>query len=434
MNLGNLTNRLNQWLARRQQRVLEEAYQSARVISELETQYFNGEKIASSHDRSKTVYDYVRSLRDRQLLNIRSNLIQFGAGNFLFNHQHANQESLDPSGNSEFQSDEIIQKLNYIESVIAKYREDNFPDAELLNSKDTIPTNEIPDRADADPAKSEGTIASVIDPPIIEADSHAKQSRSLFRKLTPFRSEVREAEYERQAVINIRLRRQQNQIATRFLIIIILVPLLTQILAKHLLFDPILGNYSDRNPEQIQLTQAIRKKFDEELRLVNARLDVENLLGIIPELTPELKREKLKEAAVELWQESRNEALNGLKNLLADGVALVVFVVLVYFGRNKIAILRIAANRSFLNLYDPVKVFLFILFTDMFVGFHSAEGWEVILESIAEHFGIPANETFIKGFIATVPVFLDSWLKFWIFTYLTRFSPASSAIYERMNT
>jgi hypothetical protein len=161
---------------------------------------------------------------------------------------------------------------------------------------------------------------------------------------------------------------------------------------------------------------------------------VESLLGITPALTPEIKREKLKEAATELWQEARNEELEGLKNLLADGVALVVFGIIVYFGRNKLTILRHTVNRSFLNLYDPVKVFLFILVTDTFVGFHSAEGWEVILEGVAEHFGIPANETFVKGFIATVPVFIDSCLKFWIFTYLTRFSPASSAIYERMNT
>ncbi|MGV2827995.1 CemA family protein [Myxosarcina sp. GI1(2024)] len=373
-------------------------------------------------------------MRDRQLLNIRSNLIQFGIGNFLSNRQRSNQDTTDSGGNIGFQGDEIVEKLNYIESVIAKYREDSFPDAELLDSKDKITASELPESAERATSKSEATTAQVIDPPIIEADSQPRQSRSLFGKLKPFRSEAREAEYERQAVINIRLRRQHNRIATRWIIIIILVPLLTQILAKNLLFDPILGNYSDRNPKRIELTQAIQEKFDEEIRLLNDKLDVEYLLGIIPELTPEFKREKLEEAAVELWQESRNEELNGLKNLLADGVALAVFAVLVYFGRNKIAILRHTVNRSFLNLYDPVKVFLFILVTDMFVGFHSAEGWEVILESIAEHFGIPANETFIKGFIATVPVFLDSCLKFWIFTYLTRFSPASSAIYERMNT
>ncbi|QZZ23707.1 hypothetical protein J5X98_21875 [Leptothermofonsia sichuanensis E412] len=83
---------------------------------------------------------------------------------------------------------------------------------------------------------------------------------------------------------------------------------------------------------------------------------------------------------------------------------------------------------------DPAKVFLLILVTDMFVGFHSVEGWDVILASVFHHFGLPENDTFIKSFIATVPVFMDSCIKFWIFNYLTRFSPSASAVYERMNT
>ncbi len=83
---------------------------------------------------------------------------------------------------------------------------------------------------------------------------------------------------------------------------------------------------------------------------------------------------------------------------------------------------------------DPTKVFLFILVTDMFVGFHSAEGWNVLLESFTHHFGLPENEAVIQMFIATVPVIIDSCIKFWIFIYLTRFSPSASAIYERMNT
>ena len=70
----------------------------------------------------------------------------------------------------------------------------------------------------------------------------------------------------------------------------------------------------------------------------------------------------------------------------------------------------------------------------MFVGFHSAEGWDVILESLAKHFGLPENQAAIKAFIATVPVIADACIKFWIFSYLTRYSPSTSAIYERMNT
>jgi hypothetical protein len=163
-------------------------------------------------------------------------------------------------------------------------------------------------------------------------------------------------------------------------------------------------------------------------------LAVQELLGIIPELSAEERRDRMTEKATELWQEAREAELNGLKNLLADLVAVGTFAGLVYFNRNRLKILRSATNRTFLSLSNPVKVFLFILVTDMFVGFHSAEGWSVILNGVGRHFGLPENEAAVGMFIATVPVFLDSCIKFWIFTYLTRYSPASSAVYERMNT
>lgn len=96
--------------------------------------------------------------------------------------------------------------------------------------------------------------------------------------------------------------------------------------------------------------------------------------------------------------------------------------------------LTFSSFRNTTSLNDPTKVFLFILFIDMFVGFHSAKGWEVILEGIGEHLGLLESKVFINGFIATVPVFIDACIKFWIFSYLTFHSPSTSAIYERMNT
>jgi hypothetical protein len=213
-----------------------------------------------------------------------------------------------------------------------------------------------------------------------------------------------------------------------------LVPLLLGIVSRTFLFGPLLGTYADRNPSQIELSEEIQKEFSLELLRFRETLAVQELLGIIPELNVEERRERMAEEAQELWREAREAELNGLKNLLADLVAVGTFAGLVYFNRNRLKILRSATNRTFLSLSDPVKVFMFILVTDMFVGFHSAEGWSVILNGLGRHFGLPENEAAVGMFIATVPVFLDSCIKFWIFSYLTRYSPASSAVYERMNT
>ncbi|MEM9151876.1 MAG: proton extrusion protein PcxA, partial [Cyanobacteria bacterium P01_F01_bin.3] len=82
---------------------------------------------------------------------------------------------------------------------------------------------------------------------------------------------------------------------------------------------------------------------------------------------------------------------------------------------------------------DSAKAFIIILLTDTFVGFHSPHGWEVLLEGVADHLGLPANRNFIFLFIATFPVILDTVFKYWIFRYLNRISPSAVATYKTMN-
>jgi hypothetical protein len=295
--------------------------------------------------------------------------------------------------------------------------------------------------------------------------------------------------YEQEVVQELRVRRAQNRMAVRWLALLLLLPLLIQTLTRHLVLNPVLGSYFDQNPSQVELSLEIEEEFLHKFTEYKEALEVKHLLARAvleeeqkkhkeyknspkeeaalatalfgdlssdllkdvlsqqpgkfrsllitsgwTEVEEELQEKALQEKALELWREAQEEQLNGIKNVLADGTALLAFAGLVYIGRYRIAAIRSFSNRAFLSLNDPTKVFMFILITDMFVGFHSAEGWEVVLEGIAHHFGLPESKVMINGFIATVPVFIDACVKFWIFSYLTRYSPAASAIYERMNT
>lgn len=237
---------------------------------------------------------------------------------------------------------------------------------------------------------------------------------------------------EQQVLQDLRLRRLETRQAFRWAIILVLIPLTIHLFTKFAILNPVLGSYGDQHPTQIELSEEIRRHFLDEMTEAKGELEIRQLLGDV--ITEEEKQKVLHEKAEELWRESRNEAVNGLKNVIADGTALLAFIGIVFLNRSKLTTIRSATNRAFLNLRDPVKVFLFILVTDMFVGFHSAEGWEVILSGLASHLGLPESKTAIYGFIATVPVIIDSIIKFWIFSYLTRYSPSASAIYERMNT
>lgn len=102
-------------------------------------------------------------------------------------------------------------------------------------------------------------------------------------------------------------------------------------------------------------------------------------------------------------------------------------------SQEEIQLLKSFIDEVVYGISDSAKAFIIILFTDIFVGFHSPHGWEVILESISRHFGIPENRSFIFLFIATFPVILDTIFKYWIFRYLNRISPSAVATYRNMN-
>ena len=427
---------LNRWLNQRQIQLLESAYQSAEEIKALEDKYFQGNPINYRPESQKTVVDFVKSLRDRHLFNIRFNLAQFKINSFLLPQGLIYEETSQSVGISEA---EIIEKLNFIDSIVKKYR-DNGEDIliESLANPPNINSSTLMGLTSEEVKQEQNESASALtlDPAVIAAQSNLSrqsQAKSWFnwgffggQKLTQ--------NYEQQVVQKLRIRRIQDQIAMRWLMILFLIPLLVQVTVKTIIFDPLLGNYSNKNPTKIELNAEIKQEFLREYSAFKESLEIKQLLGVMPKLSEVEKEEQLSEKAIEIWQQSRNRALNGWKNILSDGVALLTFVGLVYFNRSKITLVRRFSNQTFLNLSDPLKVFLFILITDMFVGFHSAEGWEVLLAGVLAHFGLPESPVAINAFIATVPVIIDSCIKFWIFSYLTRYSPAASAIYERMNT
>lgn len=101
--------------------------------------------------------------------------------------------------------------------------------------------------------------------------------------------------------------------------------------------------------------------------------------------------------------------------------------------KRQIEVLKSFIDEIIYGLSDSAKAFIIILFTDVFVGFHSSHGWEILLEGISKHLGISPSRDFIFLFIATFPVILDTIFKYWIFRYLNRISPSAVATYRNMN-
>ncbi|MEN9217462.1 MAG: hypothetical protein Q6J33_00480 [Gloeomargarita sp. DG_2_bins_126] len=399
---GKVTRGWNRWLIDRAYKHLERAYRAAQRLKTVQERY--GSQLQHPQAADDLAQSrYIKGVIDRQLLTIRVNLFQFQTLNFLADHDEC---PLD-------QEQEILQKLGFIEKILGRYRQSQPSTEKSVLFQEELSAPEATQNVKSRQAKKQdGTFLGTI--------------HEIGRELRPG--------YEEEVVREIRLFRRQGQTAIRFLCVLLTVPLLTQILTKNLIFVPFLDHFISTNPERARpfLRDEIRQEVVAEFVQYKEAMEFTHLIGLNPEFSTK-REEALQEKAMEIFRKNAYRAVEGLANVLADLSGLLAFLTVSQLGKDQFPILWGFVDRFFRNLNDPTKVFIFILVTDLFVGFHSAEGWEVLLETLSQHFGFTPNRSVIYAFIATVPVILDSAIKFWIFNYLSRSSPSSVAVLEKMN-
>ena len=256
--------------------------------------------------------------------------------------------------------------------------------------------------------------------------------RSLLGMVDQVRRQL-DPEAEANVVAGFRRRRDSTLVSLRILLLMILVPVLVQQVSRTYVVSVLVDRFA---PESAFLTYPkpqLEEKAVEKLRVFQAEIEFDALLKGENLPTREELQARLAERAQELKYEADLESTHAIKNVLADICGLIGFALVCLFGRRDIQVLRGFLDELVYGLSDSAKAFAIILFTDIFVGFHSPEGWTVLLDGIAHHLGIPARENFIMLFIATFPVVLATIFKYWIFRYLNRVSPSSVATLRNMN-
>jgi hypothetical protein len=325
-----------------------------------------------------------------------------------------------------------LEKLEFIDQVISRYKRPAPP----LKVSATRPQPQEQDESTqaepaAQPIKADKTSLEDGSAPV--ASKTAVLPRSLLRTARQIRREL-SSQAEEELLQEYRSQRTRTLVAVRFLLLLAILPLLVQIFSKHFLFGPLVDRLQPQEPTLVALSHELQERAVAEFELFKEKMEFERALRHQPreELDSELE-DQLSLKAEELLQKYSRKNLEGPKNILADLLSLAVFGWLVFVGREEIEVLKSFLDRLIYGLSDSAKAFIIILFTDVFVGYHSPHGWEVLLSSLAEHLGLPENRNFIYGFIATFPVFLDTLFKYWIFRYLNRVSPSAVATYHAMN-
>jgi len=234
-------------------------------------------------------------------------------------------------------------------------------------------------------------------------------------------------------VAGFRRRRDSTLISLKVLLLLILVPLLVQQASRTYLISPMVDRYAPDLPFLSYPKPQLEEQAVEKLRVYKAEIEFDALLRGKAIPSQEELQQALATKAEELKEEADSESTHAVKNVLSDLAALIAFVGVCLVSREELRVLRGFFDEAVYGLSDSAKAFAIILFTDIFVGFHSPEGWTVLLDGIANHFGLPARDNFILLFIATFPVILATIFKYWIFRYLNRVSPSSVATLRGMN-
>ncbi len=256
--------------------------------------------------------------------------------------------------------------------------------------------------------------------------------RSILRTFTRIQKEL-DPKAEEEIVNNFRTSKLKTVISLKFILTLIIVPLLTQQIVKTFVVGPLVDHFRSNANPAVFLNMNMEEEAFQELKRFEEQLYFKTLLGLVPDITPEKREEQVKEKATELAKEYLERGSDAIKNIFSDLMSLLAFGLVIVTSKKDIVILKSFMDDIIYGLSDSAKAFIIILFTDMFVGFHSPHGWEVILEGVSRHLGIPENRDFIFLFIATFPVILDSVIKYWIFRYLNRVSPSAVATLRGMN-
>ncbi|MEO1068839.1 MAG: proton extrusion protein PcxA, partial [Cyanobacteria bacterium J06638_6] len=257
--------------------------------------------------------------------------------------------------------------------------------------------------------------------------------RSILRTVDRIRQDL-DPNAEQEVVREFRSSKTKTTAAIRFLLLLIIVPLLTQQFTKTFLVGPIVDRVRAEGEEaDVFLNIEMEEEALHELQQFEERLRFEVLIGKAPPLSELNIEQQVRTKASDIEEEYRERSASAVKNVFSDILAATAFALLLITRKQDVATLKSFMDEIVYGLSDSAKAFIIILFTDIFVGFHSPHGWEILLEGLSRHLGFPANRDFIFLFIATFPVILDTIFKYWIFRYLNRISPSAVATYKNMN-
>ena len=428
--------KLRQWVTRTPDRALDKAYEAALRIRQIEANRFDGQPISADYGNySRSASRLFQKDLTKYLGVIKRQMTAFKASSAVFpvssNGQLDTPLPDDVPVNQLSGPAIFFSKLQLVDETLERYQQPSAFTAPAFA------LNQLQTRSPTGLSTS-GTIETVGGITTEDTANEALTSRSsvlprsILRTVDRIKQDL-DPDAETEVVRNFRMSKTQTTVAITFVLQLVIIPLLVQYLSKNFIVRPIVVQVRTETQAEVFLNAEMEEEALEELQQYEERLRFEVLLGKTPEIGERDIENRVRQKALLIEEEYRDRSADAVNNVFADAIAVITFSLLLTNCKQKIATLKAFIDEIVYGLSDSAKAFLIILFTDVFVGFHSPHGWEVLLEGFANHLGLPANRNFIFLFIATFPVILDTVFKYWIFRYLNRISPSAVATYKNMN-
>nr|AEJ10183.1 chloroplast envelope membrane protein [Thamnochortus insignis] len=152
-----------------------------------------------------------------------------------------------------------------------------------------------------------------------------------------------------------------------------------------------------------------------------------------PETHTQKLRIEIHRETIQLIKTQNEYHLHIILHFLTNLICFAILSGYFFLGNKELVIWNSWVQEFLYNLSDTIKAFLILLVADFCIGFHSTRGWELIIAFVYKDFGLAHNEQILSVLVSTLPVILDTVLKYGIFYYLNRLSPPLVVIYHSMN-
>ncbi len=430
--LSNYWQQVNEWFFRTADRALDEAYKAALKIKAIEDEHFGGQKISfPPNSPNNSITKYFQADLTKYLNIAKLRLAEFqtsrtlNSGNIDDPAKDSNDEitSINTYISDIDAEARILEKLQFIDEILDRYSDHD-------DSSDLVPSLPATSRSIA-PAVSPAVIKSLTPPP--PKKNNVLIDRSVVNAFKKIKQDL-DPQAEQEVVQTFRSSKNRTKDALRFVLTLVIAPLIVHLLMKTIVVGPIIDAYYPRtNHGDIFLNQNLEKEALEELEQFDRHLKFQMMTGLAPEISAQEIEKKIKEKAAEIKSDFSRQSTNAIKNWFADAAAIMIFALIISKSKRQIANLMEFIDSIVSGVSDTAKAFVIILLTDIFVGFHSPHGWEILLEGLAMHLGIPESRSFNSLFIAIIPVMIDTIFKYWIFRYLSGQSPSAVATFKTMN-